>query len=235
MLHFYFCMFFFFLHTGWKNGTNSHCKKRNTSSFISHMYLPILHALSLFALINVHKMMFFVELIEGTSVLQVCLSIYLGKVSSFRCERSLESECHLRCHVLPRLQNHFWLTKESNRQWGVEKMGVKKERGWKQGWVTDAAIGVMGRVMEDGNKKSLPQNRQTSQKTGWWRENAWNGRKPASDRGRETNDWKQGGAPSLPAPSLLRHPSTSFFNRKRLRCHFFYYSDQSITLSAVTW
>lgn len=79
----------------------------------------------------------------------------------------------------------------------------KKEKGWKQGWVTDAEIGVMGRVMEDGNRKSLPQNRPTSQKTGWRKKNAGNGKKPASDRDLETNDWKQGGAPSLPAPSLL--------------------------------
>lgn len=41
---------------------------------------------------------------------------------------SLRSECHLRFHVLPRLQNHFWLTKESNRQWEVGNGCEKKKK-----------------------------------------------------------------------------------------------------------
>lgn len=140
----------------------------------------------------------FVELIEGTSVLQVCLSMYLGKIWYIHFDLNVTWD--FMCCLASRTISDWQRSRTDSEKW---EMGVKKEKGWKQGWVTDAEIGVMGRVMEDGNRKSLPQNRPTSQKTGWRKKNAGNGKKPASDRDLETNDWKQVGAPSLPAPSLL--------------------------------
>lgn len=147
---------------------------------------------------------------------------------------SLRSECHLRFHVLPRLQNHFWLTKESNRQWEVGNGCEERKR---------LETGLSDRCRDQGDGQSdggwkqeepatkqtdISENRVTEEECWQWEE--------TSEWQRLRDKWLEAGRRSVSACSLPPlHPSTSFFNRKRLRHHFIYYSDQSITLSAVTW